>query len=303
MKKQMISILAMVATLTALPLCGQAQSSNRLTQHFDFDKKGKVYDLRAGEPLSVVINNIGDSGVVVLNPAAPGDLTGKLIVKAWALHYSPDAKSAMPSNIAPIPDRHTSFNNQRLLIDGNWLPDKRVVVHLTLPSTTRAAFSVDGKLLHDGLVAKGLIVRGNEMIEGGKGGISTSEQMAIQQALLVGIINGKTPPLDPEAIPPAAKVGWDQAVPWKVLKTYAISPIRADYPPAQNSNGLATVMITVDQNGVVTKAEHKTGDELLGRAVALTLSQWRFRPFLVNDRPVTVKSIVTVRPVGGKATF
>jgi TonB family protein len=303
MKKNAFLVIASFMALTALPLCGQAQSHRRVTKNFEYDKRGKTYDLRVGDLLTVVINNAGDSGVVVLNPAAPSDTTGDLIVKAWAIQYSPGASSVMPNSITPIPDNHMVFNNQRLLVDGNWSPDKRVVVHLTLPSTTRVALSVNGKLLRDGLVAKGLIARGDEMIEGGKGGIGTSEQMAILQALHVGIINGKTPPLDPEAINPAAKIGGDQAVPWRVLKTYAIAPIAADYPPAQNSNGFATVGITVDQNGVVTKAERKTGDEALGRAVAQALKQWRFRPFLINGQPVIVRSIVTVRPVGGKATF
>lgn len=303
MKKNVFSIIVVIVALTALSPGSQAQSPRRITQNFDFDKRGKAYDLRAGEPLTVVINNIGDSGVVVLNPAAPGATTGSLIVKAWALRYSPGASSAMPNSITPIPDNHRVFNNQRLLVDGNWSPDKRVVVHLTLPSTTRVSLSVAGKLLRDGPVAKGLIARGNEMIEGGKGGVGTSEQMAINQAMLVGIFKGKTPPLDPEAVDPSAKIGGDQAVPWKVLKTYAIAPVTVDYPPAQNSNGFATVMITVNQSGAVTEAERKTGDEALGRAVAQVLKQWRFRPFLLNGQPVTVRSIVTVRPIGGKATF
>ncbi len=94
-------------------------------------------------------------------------------------------------------------------------------------------------------------------------------------------------------------------VSWDILKARATASVPLTY--SSNRNAIAYVTITVDKNGVVTKAENaeilKGGDKALGQATAQILKQWRFRPYEIGDQAAEIKSGVLVRVIDGKISL
>jgi hypothetical protein len=204
------------------------------------------------------------------------------------------------SSIVTLPDKDVNASGQQLTINANATPTRRVVVHVTIPSESEVALMADGKLLRRGAVARGLFVRGREVVEGGNGGLRTSEKMAILKAMEVGTARGKTPSLDPNNVVPPSKGRPEHTVPWKVLRTYFIESANPVYSGSQPQNARAFVEVFVNQSGIVTKVETKSGDSGLADAASQALKQWRFRPFLVSGQAVSVRSTVLVSLVGSK---
>ena len=108
----------------------------------------------------------------------------------------------------------------------------------------------------------------------------------------LGLASGaKTAPNPPQTLPPAAqpkpaRAGEPQAfVPF-------LNPVRREQPEwpdsakAQGIHGMVEVLITLDPQGSVAKAEALTGPQVLRKPAVDAVLQWKFRPVLRGGQPV-----------------
>jgi TonB family protein len=113
-----------------------------------------------------------------------------------------------------------------------------------------------------------------------------------------------TPPADATetkelgpAAPPAAtppQQGDPQAF---VLTLTPIERTEPDYPAAARSQGLqgmVEMLVTIDADGHVVKAEPLTGREILRPAAVDAVKQWKYRPVLRNGHPVPAYTVASV---------
>jgi TonB family protein len=69
-----------------------------------------------------------------------------------------------------------------------------------------------------------------------------------------------------------------------------IERIEPDYPPEARSQGLqgdVDLLVTIDPTGAVVNAEPLSGREILRQAAIDAVKQWRFRPVIRDDHPVS----------------
>jgi len=82
-----------------------------------------------------------------------------------------------------------------------------------------------------------------------------------------------------------------------VLSPTLIKKTTPEYPPiARNMHvsGVVTVAITITPQGTVAEAHAISGPILLRQSAVDAVKNWRFRPYLVNNRPVAVETDVNV---------
>jgi len=73
-----------------------------------------------------------------------------------------------------------------------------------------------------------------------------------------------------------------------------VSPV---YPPeakTQHVQGMVVLHVHVDRNGNVNKAETVSGPPMQVPSATEAVKQWKYRPFLLNQKPVDVESTVQV---------
>lgn len=82
-----------------------------------------------------------------------------------------------------------------------------------------------------------------------------------------------------------------------VLSSTLVKRTMPQYPSIARSmhvSGVVTVAITLTPQGTVAEAHAISGPTLLRPAAVDAVRKWRFRPYLVNNRPVPVQSSVNV---------
>ena len=62
-----------------------------------------------------------------------------------------------------------------------------------------------------------------------------------------------------------------------------------------NVQGDVKIQATIDETGRVTKMKVVSGPALLQRAAMEALRQWRYAPSILDDKPVAVDTVVTIR--------
>ena len=75
---------------------------------------------------------------------------------------------------------------------------------------------------------------------------------------------------------------------------YKVQPA---YPPMARSariQGPVVLRAIISRAGAIENLQVLTGHPLLVRAAIDAVSQWRYRPFILNDEPVEVETQVTV---------
>ncbi|RPJ55315.1 MAG: energy transducer TonB [Acidobacteria bacterium] len=75
---------------------------------------------------------------------------------------------------------------------------------------------------------------------------------------------------------------------------YRVEPV---YPPLAMKarvEGVVMLQVTVNEMGVVESVEVASGHPLLVKAAVDAVSQWRYKPTILNGEPVPVKATVTV---------
>lgn len=87
-------------------------------------------------------------------------------------------------------------------------------------------------------------------------------------------------------------------LPADVSKNFLIHEVAPPYPPLARQariHGVVTLKVLVDRTGAVQNIRTVSGHPLLVPTAIDAVKQWRYRPFVVDDKPVEVDTVVTVR--------
>ncbi|HZZ15462.1 MAG TPA: energy transducer TonB [Candidatus Sulfotelmatobacter sp.] len=85
-------------------------------------------------------------------------------------------------------------------------------------------------------------------------------------------------------------------LPEPVEREFLIQPVDAVYPAAtaKGQRGTVILQVLVGRDGSVQEAKFLQGSLLFARPAIDAVKQYRFRPYLLNGRPVSVQSIITL---------
>jgi TonB family protein len=92
--------------------------------------------------------------------------------------------------------------------------------------------------------------------------------------------------------PPGSR-GEIPMIPWEQASAQLISPVQPDYPRAAleaRRSGAVMLQIEIGPEGTVTDARVLFGAEDFAESAMTAVMQSRFRPFLLQGRPVTVRT-------------
>ena len=102
----------------------------------------------------------------------------------------------------------------------------------------------------------------------------------------------------PANVPAPAVPTAPAAVGGRVKEPRLISSVTPVYPQAAmqaNVQGDVKIQATIDETGRVTKMKVVSGPALLQRAAMEALRQWRYAPSILDEKPVAVDMVVTIR--------
>ena len=80
----------------------------------------------------------------------------------------------------------------------------------------------------------------------------------------------------------------------RALAVHTVAPV---YPPealAQKLQGAVVLQAVIARDGSVEDVKILRGYFLLGRAAVAAVKQWRFRPYILDGRPLETKTVITV---------
>ncbi len=80
-------------------------------------------------------------------------------------------------------------------------------------------------------------------------------------------------------------------------RTAAVRVVDATYPNearSQKLRGTVVLQVLIGRDGSVQDVKIVKGYFLLGRAAAAALKQWRFRPYIFNGQPISVRTQITM---------
>lgn len=83
-----------------------------------------------------------------------------------------------------------------------------------------------------------------------------------------------------------------------VMEGLLIGRVIPEYPPIAREMGVEGTVIlqaSISRTGTIENLRVVSGPELLRRAAIDAVSQWRYRPYLLNGEPVEVETTVNVR--------
>jgi periplasmic protein TonB len=103
------------------------------------------------------------------------------------------------------------------------------------------------------------------------------------------------PPPEPAPIPPPRRpVVVSQGVQLALL-THRVEPIYPSFARQAHREGTVELRATISSDGAVKDLEVLSGDPILARAARDAVTQWRFRPTMLNGVAVEVITFVTVK--------
>jgi protein TonB len=107
-----------------------------------------------------------------------------------------------------------------------------------------------------------------------------------------GVPTGPTVPADQAPPPPAIRINSRFHPP---VKLHDVAPVYPDLAREARVEGVVVIECRIDTAGHVADARVLSGHLLLDAAALDAVRQWRYRPTLLNGRPVAVLMTVTVR--------
>lgn len=85
---------------------------------------------------------------------------------------------------------------------------------------------------------------------------------------------------------------------------HVLSRVTPEYPAvakAAHIEGTVVIQAVLSKEGAVTEAQAVSGPELLRSAALAAVTQWKYRPFLLNGSPVPVRTTINVNFMLGPA--
>jgi periplasmic protein TonB len=80
---------------------------------------------------------------------------------------------------------------------------------------------------------------------------------------------------------------------WDLL-TQKTDPLYPDSAKASGQHGSVALQVLVGRDGAVQDAKFLQGSFLFARAAIDAVKQWHFKPYVLNGRPVTIQTVITV---------
>lgn len=285
-EKKKLTTYFLIAVITMFCCFGQtlAQSKKQLT----FDTKPKTYALEKNQDLVVFINNIGKyDAVTIEGQVGQANASNSIEVKGWEFFYnnngasSADVGASQIERIGNLPEQSIEVKGNTLVVTNSLADNKRAAIHLLVPTGITAKIYVNGKLFQNGTFSSSAMVQGSRMVSSDKG---YSPRATMLQAM-------------------SRENTSDQSVLRKIdaqtlrkLATKVVSPPKV----ASKGQSWAVVQVTVNHDGVVTSVFRIAGDEKLANISSQTLEQFTFQPFLVDDKPIIVTSLVSITNINGE---
>jgi periplasmic protein TonB len=123
------------------------------------------------------------------------------------------------------------------------------------------------------------------------GQVSIPSSLRSQIASMTPEASGAKPPeaamasIEPVNVPESA--AWD-------LLAQKVDPIYPDAAKSAGQHGSVVLQVLIARDGTVQDAKFLQGSLLLARAAIDAVKQWHFKPYLLNGRPVSVQTTVTL---------
>ena len=100
-------------------------------------------------------------------------------------------------------------------------------------------------------------------------------------------------------MPPEAAMSSIEPVnlPESAVRELLAQSVDPEYPAAAKASGLrgsVTVQVTIGRDGTVQDAKFLQGSLAFARSALEAVKQWRFKPYSLNGRAVSVQSAITL---------
>jgi len=86
-------------------------------------------------------------------------------------------------------------------------------------------------------------------------------------------------------------------LPELVARDFLAQPVDPAYPPAARASGQrgsVVLQVLIGRDGTVQDAKFLQGSLVFARAAIDAMKQWRFKPYLLNGRAVSVQTAITL---------
>jgi protein TonB len=80
---------------------------------------------------------------------------------------------------------------------------------------------------------------------------------------------------------------------WNLLALSA-EPVYPEAAKANNQKGSVALQVLIGHDGTVEDAKFLQGSLVFARAAIDAVKQWHFKPYLMNGRPVSVQTVITL---------
>lgn len=286
-KRKKIISYVLIAVIGIFCYFGEINAQN--SKQINLNTKAKVYTLEKNQELVVIVNNISKYDVVSLEgQSAKSNCTNCIEVKGWEVSYGSNSAalgSVAASEIEEINgfrEQSISFDGKALVINSPLEVNKRKAIHILLPSAIRAKVYVNGELVNDGTISSSspAMFQGSKSIISNKG---YSPRSTILQAI--------------------SREANDEEKPLRQIDSLTLSNLATKVVNPVNFNDKgkrwAMVQVVVNEEGKVGSTLYAGGDKRLASLACDALKQFNFKPFVINDKPTTIGSLVGVSSNNG----
>jgi hypothetical protein len=260
-----------------------AQSKKQVS----FETKAKTYVIENNQDLVVFINNIGKYDTVSLEGQS---INSKAIeVKGWEVVYNSRAASSQDvgasgiESINPLPEQSIEFKAGTLLVTNSYAGNKRAAIHIIIPTAIRAKVYVNGELFSSGTLSSSSMVQGGSRVSSDKG-------YSPRATMLQTISRSRENTNNDNVL---RKIDAQTLL---KLATRVVSVAKIE----DKGQSWALVQVTVNQEGIVSSVFYVGGEQRLAEIASDSLKQFSFQPFLVDDKPILVTSLVSVSSRDGE---
>lgn len=292
------------------PLHGQAQGSGSAGKRMNAQYNAVIFDVSgSNRSLSIKVGSQNRHDVIALKLLPAGE---KVKAMGWALTYNKAGGAGTDimnlkglASVESLPASSFAFDGSELIVRAAGQSSLvRTVLHLSLPSELAVSLYVDNRLLSAGPLSKDTLIKGGRIIAARH----AEPRMALMEAMMTPPENVPVANDEDVVVPPPAthpdlpwQAGWS-----KIERLVIDSPVPA-YSGGRQGDCVnchfAVLEIVLGKEGQITEGARLAGGNEVAGVALQALRQWRFRPFLVDGKPVKVKAVVSVRVTDGRLLF